>query len=342
MGWLLSTTLKNLAKELGLSVSTVSRIMNGKGKFPEKTKNRVLDMANKLGYTPNIYARSLREQEYHVMGLIVPNVINPFFGTILQATEEECRKIGYTLLSGVSGYSKERETEYINYLASNQVNGVILVSHDSEDEIREMHYRGMQVISLNEHGKNEEIDWVSIDSHAAMMDLTQYLINQGHKDIACVYGLDEFYISETESNRLSGYMDCMKKNGLPVDDNKVIGTYENFEAAKREAQKLLCLSQLPSAVVCHNNEIAAGVYEAAIEAGYSVPKDISIACFDSILPDNIVGVQFTSILQPLEDISSIAVNMIANGDLTEDINRERKRINLPYSLRMGTTTAPRN
>lgn len=336
----MAVTLKDLAEQLGLSVSTVSRVMNGKGHFPEKTKRKVTEAAERLGYTPNVYARCLREREYRVIGLIVPDVINPFFGTILQAVEDECRNNGYTLLSGVSGFSEEREAEYIDFFASNQVIGVILVSHDSENEIADMHRRGMRVVSLNEHSEKEEIDWVSIDNFQAMQELTQFLINQGHREIACLYGLDEFLISETESRRLEGYRSCMQKNHLELKDELIIGTYENYEEAKENAKKLLCLPKRPTAIVCHNNEVAAGVYKAMTDAGLRVPEDVSIACFDSILPENLVGIQFTCILQPLEDICREAINLLTGEDLEPSDIRPRKRVTLPYRLQLGKTTAP--
>lgn len=337
-----SATLRDLAKHLDLSVSTVSRILNGKGAFSEATRERVFEAAKKLHYSPNVYARELRTQEYHAVGLILPTVVNPYYGQILESVEAECSKIGYTVLIGVSNYSYEREREYIDYFMDNRVSGMILASHDSGSDILRMQSRGLRVISLNEHHPEHFNDWVSINNRKAASDLTQYLINQGHRDIACLYG--NAYaedINITAKMRLEGFLDCMRANELEVEENKILWGGLSFADGKTAAAQLICSQKMPTAIVCHNNDVAAGAYSAMSEAGFRVPEDVSIVCFDSVVPESMLAKRFTCILQPVEEMGRRAVRLIVSDSYEGGSREQPHHVRLPYRLMVGETSAKR-
>lgn len=330
-----AATLKKLANELDLSVSTVSRILNGKGRFPEETRRRVLTAAKKLDYAPNLYARSLREQSYRVIGLIVPNVTNPYYSSILEKIEEECRQAGYTLLINVSNYIESRAKDYVDYLMASRVGGMILASHDVDEEILHVLERGLHVVSLNEHRPDVHFSWVSIDNRRAMFDLTQYMINLRHSNIACLYGDRENMDDITAEMRKTGYLECMKQNGLEVREDMLIRAGLTYTAGKEAAGRLICRPQMPTAIVCHNNEVAAGAYDAFTEAGFEIPRDLSIGCFDSIIPTQVIGRRFTAIIQPLDAICHEAVQLLIREKTGEE---KPKRVRFPYEFVKGETT----
>ena len=331
----MSATLKELAGELGLSVSTVSRVLNGKGVFSEETRRRILEAAEKFDYAPNAFARSLREQSYHAIGLMVPNVTNPYYSSILEKVEEECQRAGYTLLIGVSNFNVGREKHFVDYLMSNQVNGMILASHDSDEEVMRILARGLQVVSLNEHKQEVCFNWVAIDNRKAMFDLTQYMINQHHRNIACMHGDRNNIDNITAEMRKCGYMECMAQNHLEIRPEMVIPAGLTYATGREAARQLICQRQMPTAIVCHNNEIAAGAYDALKEAGFDIPGDVSIACFDSIVPRQIIGKQFTAIVQPLDKICHQAIRILIEGN---DAGETATKVRFPYVFIKGETT----
>ena len=318
-----------------MSVSTVSRVLNGKGTFTEETRHRILETAEKLDYAPNVYARSLREQSYHAIGLMVPNVSNPYYSHILEKLEEECQQAGYTLLIGVSNFNVGREKHFVDYLMSNKVSGMILASHDNDEEVMRILARGLQVVSLNEHQEEVCFNWVAIDNQKAMFDLTQYMINQLHSNIACLYGDRNNIDNITAEMRKCGYVECMAQNHLEVTPEMLIPAGLTYSTGKEAARQLICQRQMPTAIVCHNNEIAAGAYDALKEAGFDIPGDVSIACFDSIVPKQIIGKQFTSIVQPLDKICHEAIRILIQGN---DTDGDVKKVRFPYEFIKGETT----
>lgn len=338
----MAVTLKDLAAELNLSISTVSRVLNGKGVVSDETRRRICETAAEMGYVPNEYARSLRVQKYRSIGVLVCDVTNPYYNGLLKSVEMKCSSENYSMMVGVSNYSRQRDEQYINEFISHGMAGLILTGFDNNVEQLDIKRDNVHIITVNELADSAKLHSIAIDNRAAMADLTQYLINLGHRSIACLYGSnDDEGANATASLRFKGYLDCMERNGIEVNPRMIINAGLSYESGVQAAQQLLCLPERPTAVVCHNNSIGVAVFEALTEAGYSVPEDISIACFDAIVPSNVVARKFTCIRQPIELIGRAAVDLIIElSNAPEEKETEYRKIKYPYRLIVGDTTRP--
>lgn len=331
------TTLKDLAQTLNLSISTISRVLNGKGAVSEQTRNRILKTASEMNYSANEYARSLKTQKYNSIALMVPSVINPYYNSIIQSIEEKSRSENCALLIGVSNYNIERADYYIRFLASHRVTGLIVATNDKSAFFEELRKNGIRLLSLNQHREDSPIDWIAIDNAAAMSDLTQYILNLGHSNLACLYATNGGE-NLTASLRYKGFLDCMRRNGLEVAPQLTLDAGLYYETGRVAAQQLLCCSPMPTAILCHNNSIAVAVYDVLTEAGLRIPEDVSIACFDAIIPNDVVATRFTCIIQPTEQIAFEAVNRILHADQYPDGGQGFLQKVFPYRLVIGDTT----
>lgn len=328
----MSVKLKDIADKLELSVSTISRVINGKGVVSEETRRRILETAREMEYYPNEFGRGLRTMKANTIAVVLPDVTNPYFSYILRGIEEKCSLEGYSMLVGITNYDWNRSRQYVDEMAAKHVAGIIIVSNDDRGyEI--LQQSGITVVSLNEHKRDVRINWIAIDNYRAMFDLTQYLINQGHRHIACLYGFNDGE-NTTGDHRKQGFEDCMAANKIEIPPQMKIDAGLGYETGRKAAQRMLCLPQLPTAIVCHNNSIAVGAYDALRSAGYHVPTDVSIACFDAIVPKNVIAQQFTCILQPVREIAHKAVERIVRADTYKGYTNDA----LDYEMVIGDST----
>ena len=320
--------LKEIAHKLNLSTSTVSRVLNGKGTVSKETREKILSLSERLKYRPNENARSLRTQQSRTIGLLVADVTNPFYARLVKIIEEVCRLKDYSVILCNCDYNIARQNYYFDFLRA-QVGGLIHASFgDKEQSPHNI------IVTINQMKKTSNLDWVSIDNQEAMYTLTQYIINLGHREISCVAGSLQ---AATAQLRYQGYVDCMSANGALVNTDWVFHDNYKFSDGYEAAKKLLRGKRLPSAVLCHNNMVALGAYKAFTESGYSIPGDVSMACFDAVDEYSAMDLRFTCIIQPLERIGEEIVDLILkknSGDIPRNCICSKI---LPFDLVLGNT-----
>jgi len=329
----MSITLKKLADKLNVSVSTVSKVMNGKGTVSEATRKLIIDTARELKYTPNENARSLRTQNSKAIGVIIPDITNPFYAYLIKGIEEKCQIEGYSVVLCNCNNNTQREYDYFDLLRAKNVSGIICAA---VSDMKKIDVKPKEIIvSINEQFPEDKLfDWVSISNCDAMYDLVQHVINMGHTDIAYVSGP---LSNATPKLRSEGYFKCMKENNLPFSKEFVYEGNYDIDSGRAAAKKLLLGKRMPTAVICHNNVIAYGLCSVLNDAGYSVPQDISVAAFDTIDTGDMPRLKITCIVQPVEQVGHKCVELILKKMRKEILRNQFVKIDMPYELVFGST-----
>ena len=274
-------SIKDIAKISGVSVATVSRVLNDKGKCSEDTRRRVLAVADQYGYVSNMAAKSLREAKSKTIGLILPNITNAFFSIIAYSIETYLFDNNYSLLICNSGNSAEKEREYFRTLVGKSVDGILCIS-----ELRELPpevlARGIPIVSIDRHPEtSRKIPWVGNDDHRVSLEATAHLIDLGCRHIAFISNYQSEY---NHNRRLTGYEQALEINGLALDRNLIVersgkdATHIEVEILIHELIKNGC----PVDGIIASSEMAGiGALAALHSAGLSVPKDVKVLCFDN-------------------------------------------------------------
>lgn len=305
----MTVKLKDIAAYLNVSVSTISRVINNKDRVDEETRKRVQLALEKFQYRPNEIARSLKSQSIKAIGMIVPDISNYFFSTLIKGVESIAREHGYYVILCNSGEDKEREKEYTDFLYQRQVSGLVIAIEGREAQFLDQYRKaGIPVVFVDNLPRIEDnYDYVTIDNTKASRELTNHLIGLGHEKIAIITGsLDESVSDE----RLKGWEKALTEHDIPIKKKWIgVGDFKQ-ESGYRIMQGFLNQEETPTAIFAANNFIAYGAMKAILEAGLRIPEDIALVCFDAIDFIGLLKPQITSIIQPAEEIGCLAGEII--------------------------------
>ncbi|NSW91095.1 MAG: LacI family DNA-binding transcriptional regulator [Firmicutes bacterium] len=301
--------LADIAKHLNISVSTVSRVLNGKDRVSDETRKKVLNAIKEFNYQPNEIARSLRNRSSMTIGVIVPDISNEFFALLIKGAEAVAKNNGYLVILCNSDYEEEMEKEYLNILAQKQVDGIIVATVCNDDKYFEKILdSGIPTVFVDNLPQvKRNYNFVTIDNEKASYDLTKYLIGLGYKDIAIITGK----LQETSAiERLNGWKKAMNDSGLKVNNDFIgIGNFK-IESGYKIMKKMLELSKMPQALLAANNNIAYGAIRAIREKGLRVHEDLYVVCFDATDNTGLMNIKIPSMIQPAEKIGEIALEII--------------------------------
>ncbi len=303
-------TIKDLAKRLNLSSSTVSRALCSHSDINSKTKDRVLEAAKKYNYKPNQAAKSLQNKSSHHIGVIVPEIRNPFFSTVISGIEEITYEAGYSILVCQSVESYERELINLETLVANNVAGILVCpSLETVDpaHINEIQKKGLPIVLFDRTIKGLEASSVVVDDFAGAYKAVSYLIQKGYKKIAHLTGSETMYVSK---KRKEGYLAALRDNGLEAHPEHIIvcGIYE--EDGVQGTEKLLSLPDKPDAIFAFNDPVALGVLQCLRENQIKIPEEIGIIGFTNNSEAAIVTPKLTTINQPAVDIGQTAAKLL--------------------------------
>lgn len=326
------TTIRDLANQLGVSTSTVSKVINGKGSISPELRQRVLAAVEASNYQPDLNAKSLRTRTTNTIGVILPNITNLFYCYLMKGIEAICQEQNFSVLMGTCNNNYKREKEYFDLFRSKNVSGIIFVTIG---DLSRFHDDASMVMTINEQLPSEHlIDSISIDNQLAVSDLTQYIWNLGHRDIAFVNSGQNDTVSYF---RQKGYVDCLARNGINAREDLIYPGGLDMEDGYRVGKRMILRETPLSAVICHNNIIAYGVSKAFREAGVRVPEDVSVSCFDAISQGDLYDTQFTCIRQPVERIGREAAELLIQKSRGKiPVGQYVKKV-VPHELVFGTT-----
>ena len=304
-------TIKDVAKKAGVSTSTVSRVLTPQANnyMREETREKVLKAIEELDYRPDIRAQSLRGRGTRIIGLIMPDALNPFYQELAYVLEEVCYREKYGLLLCSSKNSITRELAYIDLLESQKVDGIILSTVGLKKmKLNNLIKRGIPIVLVDRDVPGADIPVMFTNNYLGGCQATQHLIDLGHKKIACIVGSMNTLSS---INRLKGYYDTLQKNGLEVDKKLIkegrLIYKDGYKLMKELARKS---SDGFTAVFCLNDLVALGAMRAVQEDSKNIPSNYSIVGFDNISFSSVSNPPLTTIAQPIKQIAQGAFRTI--------------------------------
>ncbi|MEW6511940.1 MAG: LacI family DNA-binding transcriptional regulator [Bacteroidota bacterium] len=315
----MAVTLKDIAKKSGLSVSIVSRVLNKKTvkyRISRETEKLVLKTARELNYRPNQLARGLRLKKTHTIGLVAPDLSNPFFAYIIKSAQSTAHSLGYSLVVCDTDEDLQLEIEHVNLLWSKGVDGLMVMPVGQKSQhLDTLLKNGMPLVLVDRPFEELHSSTVVIDNRLGAFEAVQHLIEHGHRRIAIIQGLADTY---TSRGRLQGYIDALAKHGLPLDESLIVGKDFRKQNGYIETKFLLRSSNPPTALFTTSDLITLGALEAIFEEGLEIPRDISVVAFDDIESASLFRCPITAVAQPKENIGEMAVKL-----LTEQIKGQR-------------------
>ena len=329
-------TIKDIAKELGISASTVSRALSDSPLVNAKTKRVVLQTAERMGYQRNELARALVKGSSGAVGLLVPDITNPFFSDVARGVGGIADRIGAGVILCNTDGRIDRELNYIRLMRRKRVDGLLLCSTTVDapylNELERAHIPFILVSRLSGKG---DVPYVITDDRAGAQLAVEHLIDLGHRRIGFIGGPENVQASR---DRMDAYLDTVESHHLEIDS--AWRSYAGFtQAAGREAaQRMLTLPQRPSAIFAANDVTALGVLEVAEGLGMRVPEDLSLVGYDDISYASLPRIQLTTIAQPAVEMGQIAATWLFEALRDSDVQRLQRT--LAPRLIVRSTTAP--
>lgn len=328
-----STTIKDIAAELGLSATTVSRAFSKPSLLREETREQVLDAAERLGYHPNLVARDLRLRETRLAFVVVPS-LSPFFLEVFRGAEQAAREAGYALLMGHTDRDQSREEGFFDQVASHRADGIILVTSVGHSAIAGRKKRMPPMVVALEAVEGVDLPTVRVDHLAGAAEATRHLIGLGHRRIGHIAGPPHVSMAV---HRREGYEQALKEGGCEIDPTLVAEGAFNPASGETAMLQLMTSRNPPTAVFAGNDEMAVGALLAAKRLNLRVPQDVSIIGFDDQRLACLVDPGITTIQIPATDLGFLAMVQLKRLLAGDVVSRE---IMLPTRLIHRGSTAP--
>ncbi len=305
-------TIKDLARRLNISVSTVSRALRNAIDINPETKQAVLDLAEKLHYQPNVMAQGLVKKRTRIIGIIVPVIHSNYFSEALSSMTEIANEYGYHLMFCQSNEDEEQEKKNIKKLLACQVDGILIsVSKDSQDisELEKVRRAGVPIVMFDRTLAEFRCNKVVVDEYEGAFKAVEHLIKKGCRRISHIAGPMNASVS---TNRMKGYVDALEKNKIPFDKSMVFRC-EGFEEDALEAiKKITKLKPLPDGIFCINDLSAITAIKYLKKKGIQVPEEIRVVGFNNDPVSEMVEPSLTTVMQPGYEVGKLAMKMLVD------------------------------
>ena len=306
----MTVRMKDIARSLGVSVVTVSKVLRNHSDISEKTRDRVLAKIKELDYRPNLAARGLVTGRTYLVGLVVPSLLHPFFAEVAKSLSEALRPHGYYLIISSSEEEPELEEQEIDHLLERQLDTLIVAScRTSTDMFRKIEKHGTPYILIDRAFRGLTANFVGVDDEAVGEMATQHLIDVGCKRIAHIRGPE----TSTGLQRLQGYKHALDKNGIKARPGYIIeepkGDVETHKRGFAAMKQLLDLGPRPDGVFCFNDPLAMGAMHCILDRGLRIPEDIALIGCGNLHYDESLSVPLSSIDQGSSTIGSEAARL---------------------------------
>ena len=304
-------TLKQIAKELGVSVSTVSKALNDSPEISEQTKVKIKEYAKLKNYKPNVIGLNLKNRKTKTIGVIIPNILNSFFAKVFSGIEKVADKKGYNVITCISNESLEKEVHTLEMLSNGTIDGFILSVSEEAQKLEEYsHFSaiisdGTPIVMFDRIADGVECDKVIVDDFDSALDSTQHLIDLGCKNIALISSVDNLSVGKL---RADGYLKALQDNNIPVNEKIIIRT-DSEEDMKSKIDAIFEHKIDAIFALDENDSVAA--LRVSLKKGYKVPEDISIIGFaDGILASRRLSPSLTTVSQHGIEIGEVAAKRL--------------------------------
>jgi len=327
-------TIYDIAKAANVSIATVSKVMNKSGRISDKTRKRVMDIMSEMNYQPSVVASALTKKRTYTIGLLIPDLANPFFAEIARSVEDRAQELGLNLVICNTDNNVDKEEKYIGLLKQKGADGIIMATGAHNQAIVKKLIQQKQTIAVIARDMPSlAVDAVLVDDFLGGYLAANHLIELGHRRIA-VIAESMKVISSRE--RVRGCSQAMAEADLPFDDHWVRESAFHVEDGKATAGDLLDEPQPPTAIFACNDLLAIGAIQAARERGMNVPRDLSVVGFDNTILATIIDPPLTTIAQPIQELGRQVVDLIAQG--IDGANASKQRfVLLPVLVVRGST-----
>ncbi|MBU3111624.1 LacI family DNA-binding transcriptional regulator [Clostridium lacusfryxellense] len=325
----MAASIKDVAREAGVSIATVSRVLNDIDVVNEDTKKKVKDAIKKLSYRPNIVARSLKTQKSSTIGIIIPDISNQFYPEIVRGCEDVANIYNYNIMLCNSDLDLDKEMESLRILKEKMIDGVIYMSNSIEQNvislIKELE---MPVVLVETTDADGIFPSVTIDNVAAAADAVKYLINKGNKNIAYV-GTSIEKVNAL-SKRYTGYLSALDEMGIELNKDLIYIGGVKPKDGYIGINSILDTGAKVDAVFCASDEIAMCVINALRDRNIQVPGDVDVMGFNDIYSASVFYPKLTTIAQPMYDMGSVSMRMLIKS--INNLEVEEKHFVLPYRM----------
>ena len=307
----MAVRMKDIADDLGLSVVTISKVLRDHPDIGQETRERVLRRVKELNYQPNILARSLVTGRSYLVGLVVPDLIHPFFAEVAKALSSAIRKKGYSLIISSSEEDQEFEAREIRHLQARRLDALVVASTRTEaSDFEGLEHADEHLLLIDREIPGLLANYVGIDDEAAGRIATEHLVSVGCRRIAHIRGRD----NSTGLRRHEGYRKALLANGLEYSETYVVRRskvdVQSTEQGASAMQQLLQCRPRPDGVFCYNDPLAMGAMNAALEAGLRIPEELAVIGCGNLHYDSSLRVPLSSIDQHSQEIGQRAAELV--------------------------------
>jgi LacI family transcriptional regulator len=324
-----AATIKEVAREANVSVATVSRVLNAKGPVRDETRQRILEAAARLGYSPNAAARSLSTRKTGTIGVLLPDLYGEFFSEVIRGLDLAARRSGYHILVS-SSHSDRSEVEAVLRTLRGRVDGLIVMSPEADALALQSNLPArLPIVLLNARIEGSAFDSINLDNYGGAAAMVRHLAGLGHRRIAHVKGAPG---NNDALERLMGYREALRSvfDGEGAEPVELEGDFSE-ESGARAGREILAMSPRPDAVFAANDAMAIGLLHAFQKAGVKVPGEIAVAGFDDVPIARFLTPPLTTVGVAIADLGALAIQRLLQAMEREDVLESQHEV-LPTTL----------
>lgn len=328
------TTMRDVSERAGVSVATVSHVLNGTRKVAAETADRVRQAMVELDYHPNASAQSLRRRSTNVVGILVSDIANPFFAAVVRGAETRARAEGYSLLIGNTEESASDEEVYLQLLRRKRADGLLVAPTGNSKPIVRMLDGGTHLVLIDRKLDGVQAPAVLSENHEGGRQATEHLIAHGHRHIGIILGVPE---ASTTAERLAGYREALERYGIPFSEELVVYGHSQVQGGSQACRTLLERPCPPTAVFATNNLMTLGALQAIRTLDLHCPRDISLVGFDDFDWVEAFDPPLTTVAQDpfqIGDVAARSLFAMLRGDLSQPAETR-----VPIELRVRGSVA---
>lgn len=329
----MKATIYDVAKRANVSIATVSKVINNKGKISEDTKRKVREVMEELNYRPSLVASALANKKTATIGLLVPDVANPYFSEVSRRIEDWCRKSGYGVIICNTDSDDKKMVEYIELLQQKGVDGLIISStvQYKKEVIQELLEKKMPVVLFSTTIRNLDINAVTVDGYYGAYKAVEHLIHQGCKKIAFV-GEEKW----RSGVRMQAYCDALQEHGLNVDEKCIRYGGSSISGGKKATGEILDSVKQIDGIFAFNDMLAIGALKEVQARNISVPDEIKIVGFDNTSFAEITTPPLSSVSQPIDEMAQRAVELIVEEIKDSGVRKQRIELTPELIIRQSS------
>ncbi len=306
----MTVIMKDIAREAGVSVITVSRAINNKPDINPETRKHILKIVHRLHYAPNHLAKSLVVRKSKTIGILIPDNVDPFYAAIVQGIGDECRERGYGIFLWNTHDDPDAELEYLQRAREKRADGILIYPVQADHRyLKEISHGVVPCVFLNRHPESAGYDYVINDNVYGAFSAVNHLIQRGHKDIT--YICPKSTASSTQE-RIHGCKKAVSENNVPSVVLRIVNCEERIDSCYGLVKDIIAENKRPTALFVWDDRLAIGAMKAVLEAGLSIPHDIAIVGYDDIEISAYLYPPLTTVRQPTHQIGQTAARVLLN------------------------------